>query len=143
MDHLRWHYSVWHEIISYFSVRGTTGSIIFNVGQGKGIYLHIKKVLNKNVNPNAPGYRVAVLQVAVANGDLVGVQALLEAGAEPNATGDPQGSAYPERTFEKRFNELHGLSPILINRRHAEGKPRVQVPSVISQVEALLLQYGG
>jgi hypothetical protein len=54
----------------------------------------LKKILSGQADPNAAGYLVAPLQIAVATCDIEGVAELLEAGVDSNATGDQNGVSF-------------------------------------------------
>jgi hypothetical protein len=71
-------------------------------------------LLKLGANVNAPGYIVTPLQIAVVCWDFAGVKILLEAGADPNNTGDSDGAEWKEDTPLSRFNHLHGVTPRMI-----------------------------
>ena len=52
---------------------------------------HLSRLLQLGATPNISGYMVTPLQIAVASWDFEGVMILLEAGADPNGTGDSGG----------------------------------------------------
>lgn len=76
----------------------------------------LKKILRGQADPNAAGYRVTPLQIAVATLDVEGVIELLEAGADTNTTGDQNGVPFSTNSILEWFNELHGISPLQICR---------------------------
>lgn len=82
--------------------------------------------------------------------ELSGVRSLLEAGANPNNTGDPQGIA---RTGSRSFfpSELHGISPVdILHQFDPPYYPRgVNIPGhkedmdrATYEIENLLRSYG-
>ncbi|CAO2649625.1 Nn.00g070100.m01.CDS01 [Neocucurbitaria sp. VM-36] len=111
----------------------------------------IEKILSGQADPNASGYLVTALQIAVATYDIEGVQELLQAGAEANATGDENGVAFKTDSVLEVFNQLHGLSPLHICRKfdglvrglayHQDQMSKLR-QSNGPTIEALLLQHG-
>lgn len=105
----------------------------------------LARILQLGADPNGHGYRISPLQIAVGTWELDGVRALLEAGADPNCSGDREGEVWEEDTILAGFNKLMGRSPLNIletmdcvfdgvRRRHREGeKPMIR---------ELLHQYG-
>lgn len=109
----------------------------------------ISRILDGQADPNATGYYVTPLQIAVANWDVEGVRALLAAGAEPNASGDRNGIPFKTKSFLERFNDLHGWSPLFICRNREPPdelgfsiRERDEIRnSIIPQIDALLLEH--
>jgi hypothetical protein len=105
----------------------------------------VRTLLEAGAEPNLLGYRVTPLQIAVAAWDLEGVQLLLEYGADPEGTGDPNGLIWPHTSPKFRFNGLHGKSPLQICRtrecfHHVENDIRIERTPALEQIEQLLLQ---
>lgn len=87
-------------------------------------------LLKLGADPNATGYRVTPLQIAVANRDWHGVRSLLEAGADPSSLGDANGVEWnPETVSGHFFNDLHGSSPLYILQNREKFKTR-RVPTI-------------
>lgn len=109
----------------------------------------LKKILSGQADPNAAGYLITPLQIAIAIRDIEGVIELLEAGADSNATEDQNGVSFKAKSILEWLNELHGLSPLHIcqniegplahNEYHRLQESRDSKSPVI---EALLLQHG-
>lgn len=76
----------------------------------------VEKLLHAGADANAKGYRVMALQIAVACRDYDGIKTLLEAGADPNNTGDANGVQWSATSIFGRFNFLHKLSPLHVCR---------------------------
>jgi hypothetical protein len=72
------------------------------------------KLLQLGARPDAPGYRVKPLQIAVVSWDFEGVKILLQAGADANDCGDENGIAWEDNDFLGQFNYLGGCSPLFI-----------------------------
>jgi hypothetical protein len=72
------------------------------------------RLLQLGARPDAPGYRVKPLQIAVASWDFEGVKRLLHAGADPNDCGYEKGIAWECNDLLGRFNHLGGYSPLFI-----------------------------
>jgi hypothetical protein len=105
----------------------------------------VRTLLEAGAEPNPSGYRVTPLQIAVAAWDLEGVQLLLEYGADPEGTGDPNGLIWPHTSPKFGFNGLHGKSPLQICRtrecfHHVEYDIRIERTPALEQIEQLLLQ---
>jgi hypothetical protein len=135
-----------------------TGLLLAAVGfhdgfhdEGHKNHCALKKILSGQADPNAAGYLVTPLQIAVATRDIEGVTELLGAGADSNATGDRNGVSFKTNSILEWFNELHGLSPLHICRnfegRMVDNEHRRDQISRIREsnspvIEALLLQHG-
>ncbi|KAH7009774.1 hypothetical protein EDB80DRAFT_610302, partial [Ilyonectria destructans] len=61
-------------------------------------YCLLARLLQLGADPNGHGYRVCPLQIAAGAWDLEGVKVLLEAGADPNNTGDRSGIVWEDNT---------------------------------------------
>jgi hypothetical protein len=72
------------------------------------------KLVQLGAQPDAPGYRVKPLQIAVAYRDLEGVKILLQAGADPNDCGHENGIAWEDNDLLGQLNHLGGYSPLFI-----------------------------
>lgn len=105
----------------------------------------VRTLLEAGAEPNPSGCRVTPLQIAVAAWDLEGVQLLLEYGADPEGTGDPNGLIWPHTSLKFRFNGLHGKTPLQICRtrecfHHVGNDIREERAPALEQIEGLLLQ---
>ncbi|KAK0704536.1 hypothetical protein B0H67DRAFT_648962 [Lasiosphaeris hirsuta] len=59
------------------------------------------------------GSRATPLQIAVFNRDILAVEGLLEAGADANDRGDPQGKEWrEEQPILSAYNRIHGVAPL-------------------------------
>jgi hypothetical protein len=75
------------------------------------------RLLQLGANPDPEGFQVTPLQIAVFLRDLPGVKTLLEAGADPNNTGNEQGIKWhAQRSILGSYCHLHGLAPLYILR---------------------------
>jgi hypothetical protein len=75
------------------------------------------RLLQLGANPDPKGFQVTPLQIAVFSRDLAGVRTLLEAGADPNNTGNEQGIKWhAEKSILRPYCYLHGLAPLYILR---------------------------
>jgi hypothetical protein len=72
------------------------------------------KLLQLGAQPDAPGYRVKPLQIAVVCWDFEGVEILLQAGADPNDCGYENGIVWEDNDLLGQFNNLGGCSPLFI-----------------------------
>ncbi|KAH0436668.1 L-galactose dehydrogenase [Colletotrichum camelliae] len=115
----------------------------------------LEELLSLGANPNVSGCYITPLQIAIASFDIDGVNALLKAGADPNAAGSTAGLPWPKGTAHFDFNILHGRQPLQICRQvcgnemvtHFKRWEFVQGVSpfpqtVQSQMEAALLEHG-
>lgn len=75
---------------------------------------NIKWLIGINADPNPTAYQVSPLQIAVARRDYIGTKALLDAGADINASGVESGIRWDEDTIMGRFQSLFGLTPFQI-----------------------------
>jgi hypothetical protein len=66
------------------------------------------RLLQLGANPDPKGFQVTPLQIAVFSRDFAGVRTLLEAGADPNNTGDEQGIKWDA---QRACSALHFASP--------------------------------
>ncbi|KAK3370926.1 hypothetical protein B0T24DRAFT_627387 [Lasiosphaeria ovina] len=105
----------------------------------------LARQLQLGADPDGPGYRICPLQIAARAWDLEGVRLLLEAGANPNHTGDQMGEVWREGTVLALFNDILDRSPLNIVQTMGclfEGdrlfKRREDVPKIV----ALLREYG-
>lgn len=110
----------------------------------------LKKILSGEADPNAVGYYVTPIQIAVAARNIEGVRELLEAGAESNATGDRNGISFKPKSILEWANELQGLSPLHICC-HVKRDPGIKAyrdemtkkrEDNNPVIEALLIQHG-
>ncbi|KAK4141538.1 uncharacterized protein C8A04DRAFT_14034 [Dichotomopilus funicola] len=76
----------------------------------------LQRLLSMGADPNAPGYPCTPLQIAVLGRDLDGIQALLQAGADLNATGSTEVKDWEEDGVLGLFCGLRGVKPIDILR---------------------------
>jgi len=104
----------------------------------------LDRMLKLGGDPNPEGTWVTPLQMATASWHLGGVRLLLEAGANPNDTGDKQGAKWEEGSLLGIFNNLHGSSPLVICREFectckdwAKDKQQLRW-----KIDALLCEYG-
>jgi hypothetical protein len=91
------------------------------------------------------GYRVTPLQIAVASRDFEGAKILLEAGADPNGTGDSGGIEWKEGSLLARFNHLGRVNPLRICREFKiiyNGYGKKEREKASTNINAILLQYG-
>jgi hypothetical protein len=103
----------------------------------------LQRILSGQADPNAAGYLVTPLQIAVATSDAESVTELLDAGADSNATGDQNGIAFKTNSVLETFNDLHGLSPLHICRVEKVWVGyRNRIDDDRPVIEALLLQHG-
>ncbi|KAE9372923.1 hypothetical protein N431DRAFT_467149 [Stipitochalara longipes BDJ] len=72
----------------------------------------VKRLLEGGADPNATGYFVTPLQVAVFTDQPDLVALLLATGADPNSTGDVEGLKWEGNTILGYFSHLHGYSPL-------------------------------
>jgi hypothetical protein len=113
----------------------------------------LPRLLQLGANPDPKGFQVTPLQIATFSRDIAGVRTLLEAGADPNFTGDEQGIKFhAQESPLGPYCQLHGLAPIYILRHleaysvHAdamiiEETDHMNGP-VTTDIERLLLDYG-
>jgi hypothetical protein len=85
------------------------------VGGGSGNEA-LQQLLLKGARPDPLGFRVMPLQIAVLMRNYYSVKILLEAGADPNNSGDPHGVAWDESSILYPYSKLHGVAPIDILR---------------------------
>jgi hypothetical protein len=97
--------------------------------------------LELGADPNMIGYQVTPLQIAVVSWDFEGVSTLLNAGADPNDTGNSDGIVWEMGTLMSRFNHLHNASPLYICRNFECTRKRA-IEKDLKKIEATLLQYG-
>ena len=103
-------------------------------------YCLVERLLELGADPNMTGCWVTPLQIAVKCYDLKAVTSLLEAGANPNPIEQSNGIFWEKGTSLRRFNGLHGASPLYICRYfQSEWFGR---KGHSEQIEAILLQYG-
>ncbi|KAK0641394.1 hypothetical protein B0T16DRAFT_496113 [Cercophora newfieldiana] len=79
----------------------------------------VEWLLSLGADPDAPGYPVTPLQIAVANRDVNCIHALLQAGASLNRWGDANGAGWdPGTLMGVLYNGLHGNSPLYIAQHY-------------------------
>jgi hypothetical protein len=105
-------------------------------------YCILSKLLQLGANANDSRHKVTPLQIAVERNDFDGVKVLLEAGADPNGTGDSGGIKWERGTYLSFFNELHNLSPLEVYKNYVTYTSigRNQMPG--GMIDTILLQYG-
>jgi len=106
-------------------------------------YCPLSRLLQLGATANVSGYRVTPLQIAVASSDFEGVKMLLEAGADPNGTGDSGGIEWKEGSLLARFNHLGGVNPLRICREFEityDGYEDRE--GVATRIKEIILQYG-
>lgn len=110
-------------------------------------YCLVARLLQLGADPNGHGYRVCPLQIAAGAWDLEGVRVLLEAGADPNSTGDASGMVWENRTIPALVNCYQDRSPLNIVQTmdcfFLESDDFDQRRGKGPQIAAVLRQYGG
>ncbi|KAK5405278.1 hypothetical protein LTR06_008973 [Exophiala xenobiotica] len=112
----------------------------------------LHQLLQLGANPDPEGFPVTPLQIAVFIRDLAGVRTLLEAGADPNNTGDEHATNwYAEPSTLGPYISLQGLPPLRILRQleaflwHEHILTTDQIDhlkvAVTADIERLLLDY--
>jgi hypothetical protein len=113
----------------------------------------LEKILDRGADPNATRHSITPLQIAAATRDVKGIEELLIAGANPNATGNLNGVCFETNCIVSWCSELSGLSPLYICRDFtslawqddgcfSQKEMEEMIERDIPLVEALLLQYG-
>jgi hypothetical protein len=106
-------------------------------------YCPAERLLELGADPNMIGYQVTPLQIAVVSWDFEGVSTLLNAGADPNDTGNSDGIVWEKDTLLSRFNHLHNASPLYICRNfECKSTRKGKREKDLKNIEATLLQYG-
>ena len=108
-------------------------------------YCPLAQLLCLGATANAPGYSITPLQIAVACWDFEGVKMLLEAGADPNGTGNPDVVEWRKDSILGRFNHLRDASPLHICRDSdclIMCPIRTERTEAPAEIETILLQYG-
>jgi hypothetical protein len=72
----------------------------------------LKRLLKMGADPNARGYPCTPLQIAVLGRDAHGIQTLLEAGADPSATGSNEVRNWEEGSVLGEYSGLRGVKPV-------------------------------
>lgn len=110
----------------------------------------IKSLLVPEADPDAVGFLITPLQIAVWRLDVCGVKCLLDAGASANATGSPFGQRpYMPRAFPPRMGDLWwNATPLRFVRYLTKLLPYDLVPEEEreergQEIEQLLVQRGG
>ncbi|KAH8686369.1 hypothetical protein BGZ61DRAFT_454381 [Ilyonectria robusta] len=106
----------------------------------------VARLIQLGADPNGHGYGVCPLQIAAGAWDLEGVKVLLEAGADPNNTGDRSGIVWEDGTIPALFNGYQDRSPLnIVQTVVGEDDDRVeqQREEKRSKIIAVLRQYGG
>lgn len=132
-------------LLHFIGYHGVSGTDRYSCDNDYNSDCLVRTLLEAGAEPNPSGYRVTPLQIAVAAWDLEGVQLLLEYGADPEGTGDPNGLIWPHTSPKFRFNGLHGKSPLQICRtrecfHHVKNDIRIERKPALEQIEQLLLQ---
>jgi hypothetical protein len=107
-------------------------------------YCYLSRLLQSGTTANVLGYRVTPLQIAIATRDFEGVKILLEAGADPNGTGDSSGIEWKEGSLLARFNHLGGVNPVRICRGFDiihDGEAKKDRKEASTRINQLLLEY--
>jgi len=81
----------------------------------------------------------------VAYWDFRGVKILLEAGADPNGTGDSGAIEWKKGSYFDRFDHLRDVSPLRICREFEciySGYKSAEEEKAHAKIDAILLQYG-
>lgn len=106
------------------------------------------RLLRLGANANGPeGAFVSPIQIAVVYWDLVGMDILLNAGADPSALGQ-NGHGWAPNSPMKRFNHLHGASALHIIKHYdcihgKNGKNALGLDETVrKKIEARLLELG-
>ena len=109
-------------------------------------YCTVARLVQLGADPDGPGSRICPLQIAAWAWDLDGVRALLEAGANPNCTGDRMGEVWKEGTMLALFNGAKDHSPLNIVETMGcffqDGR-FYKSKGAAPKVAALLREYGG
>ncbi|KAK4442515.1 hypothetical protein QBC34DRAFT_338573 [Podospora aff. communis PSN243] len=83
------------------------------LNRGLGSFHQLGRLLKLGLSPDPPGYQVTPLQILCYKRRLHDIRVLLQAGADPNNTGDPEGVSWQEKgTFLYRYRKLHGILPL-------------------------------
>ncbi|KAH6972969.1 hypothetical protein BKA56DRAFT_492630 [Ilyonectria sp. MPI-CAGE-AT-0026] len=110
-------------------------------------YCLVARLLQLGADPNGHGYRVCPLQIAAGAWDLEGVRVLLEAGADPNNTGDATGMVWEDGTIPALVNCYQDRSPLNIVQTMGcfflDGDDLDQRRGKGPNIAAVLRQYGG
>jgi hypothetical protein len=105
----------------------------------------LRRLLKNGASPDPRDYHITPLQIVVVSWDYAAVKILLEAGAEPNATGYSRGIIWPENHILARFNDLHGKSPLYIFRYIGcifEKDIQIEKGLQEEKIQDILLRYG-
>jgi len=80
----------------------------------------VNQLLQSGACADPAGYQVTPLQIACNRRSLRSVKALLEAGADPNGVGDPEGVGWHDKqSLLHPFSKLHGTLPFdILDRFH-------------------------
>ena len=110
-------------------------------------YCTLARLLQLGADPDGPGSRICPLQIAAGAWDLEGVRTLLEAGANPNHTGDRMGEVWKEGTMLAVFNRVKNHSPLNIVETMDPVFQRSYLyddsGEAALKIAALLREYGG
>jgi hypothetical protein len=125
--------------------------LLFYIGSHRdcdcGKHCPLERLLQLGADPNLKGYLLTSLQIAVVSRDFEGARRLLEAGADPNDTGDSNGITWENNTLMGQFNHLRNASPLHVNRNFectwkAETQEEKRTEEDKHRIEAMLLDYG-
>ena len=75
-------------------------------------YCPLLRLLQLGADPDGRCYNISPLQMAVAAWDFDGVKILLEAGANPNYTGNQDGLRFDGKSQLGLFNAVRGMRPL-------------------------------
>jgi hypothetical protein len=101
----------------------------------------LKYLIEGGADPNGMGYHTRPLQITVHQQDYGGTKVLLEAGANPNHSGDPNGVAWEEGMILAEFNGLHNTRPLLICQNQSDNRG-FRDHEVRDRIRLLLLSHG-
>jgi hypothetical protein len=123
-------------LLSYIGSHGEYRNIYGDCGET----CSLTRLLQLGARPDAPGYSVKPLQIAVVSWDFEGVEILLQAGADPNDCGYENGITWEDSDLLGLFNYLRGCSPLFICREFkCIGYDKPKTDRI--KIEELLVAY--